>query len=248
MSREEVQDAVVTRVQTAINDFPEIETWIVVNEFIPLTSWHSDDLQLILGDYTEVAFEAAREANPEAVLILNNTGNETSYQYNYDRDLLVATRLHDLGLLDGMGLQMHIMISDSHIPAYDEILTTILRYKKAGIPVYITELDVNLERISGTDSELIQAGLDPSTVAQSANRRYLIQAKIYENILQAAFDSENVSMISFFSTTDDTNWYIDAFGWEDADSTLFDDNSNPKPAYYVLMEILLNRLLDKQNP
>ncbi len=199
---------------------------------------HQDELQKVLGDYTKLAFTTAREANPKAVLLLNNSGNETPYLASYGRDLIIAEYLHQQGLLDGMGLQMHIMQFDTHIPTYGEILTTILRYKNVGIPVYITELDVNLQNITGSDGQLRWAGIAPASVNPSTNRRFLIQAKIYENIIKAALDSDNVMLISFFSTADRSNWYREAFGWEKADSTLFDNNLAPKPAYYVLMQLL----------
>ncbi len=244
LSEDQVKDIVRSRIKTMMEHYGDkVPMWTVVNEFAPLSvGWRVDPLQNSLGNYVEFAFQIAREVNPKATLILNGDGNETPDLAMYQYDLKLAKSLHDKGLIDGMGIQMHLIRYKNHIPTYQEILNTLNAYKAIGVPVYVTEFDVNMQNMTGSDNELRAVGLDPTTVPIDAQRRrQLIHAKIVENVVKAAIDSQNVKLIIFFNLGDNFNWLKDDFGWQNADSTLFDRQMQPKPAYYEAMKELLGQ-------
>ena len=73
------------------------------------------------------------------------------------------------GLLDGVGLQMHLLQSDTVPPDKQDVITTMKSY---GLPVYVTEFDVNLRNVPG----------DQET-------RYAFQAKVYQDMLETCLQS-----------------------------------------------------------
>ena len=240
---DQVQEMVVNRITTIMQRYGDrVSTWVVVNEYHPNEwGWMVDPIQISLGNYTELAFQTARQVDPNAVLLYNDCGNETpdlgSYQFNFD----LAQTLHDQGLLDGMGIQMHLLRFKDHIPTYQELLNTFNAYKEIGVPVSITEMDVDMQRISGSDTELLAVGIDPASLPAGTDaytKRMLIQAEIYRNAVRAAIDSKNVVSITFFSIGDNFSWLNDVSG-PDSDGTLFDDQLEPKPAYFAVLQALL---------
>ncbi|HJW28244.1 MAG TPA: endo-1,4-beta-xylanase, partial [Saprospiraceae bacterium] len=215
LSKDQVKDIVRSRIKTMMEHYGDkVTMWTVVNEFAPLSvGWREDPLQNSLGDYVEFAFQTAREVNPKATLILNGDGNETPDLAMYQYDLKLAKSLHDKGLIDGMGIQMHLIRYKNNIPTYQEILNTLNAYKAVGVPVYMTEFDVNMQNMAGSDNELQAVGLKPATMpADAQRRRQLIHAKIVKNVVKAAIDSHNVKLIIFFNLGDNFNWLKDDFG------------------------------------
>jgi endo-1,4-beta-xylanase len=121
--------------------------WDVVNE-----PFENNDLLKILGeDAMADWFGAAREADPTAKLYLNETAVPTSppgaqqYTALFDR----VHHLQELGApIDGVGMQAHFA-SDVQPPV--QLLGIYDRFAKLGLPVRITELDID------TDDEQLQA-------------------------------------------------------------------------------------------
>ena len=241
-SPDQVQEMIVSRITMIVQRYRgRVSTWVVLNEFHPIEwGWGPDPLQSSLGDYTEFVFQTARRADPDATLLYNDCGNETpdlgSYQYN----LQLVETLHDPGLVDAMGIQMHLLRFKDHIPTYQELLNTFDAYEAIGVPVYITEMDVNMQHISGSDTELLAVGSDPASLPAGTDaytKRMLIQAEIYRNAVRAAIDSQNVVSITFFAIGDNFSWLNQVEG-PDSDGTLFNDQLEPKPAYYAVLQAL----------
>lgn len=252
---DQVKEFVKSRIVKTMEQYKgKINTWVVVNEFHPISlGWHDDVLQKSLGDYTEFAFQTARdesnkiekETGKKVVLLYNDSNNEFPSAPVFQKDFDLAKKLMSKGLIDGMGLEMHIMQLNDHIPTYEEIKTVIDQYKQQGIPVHITELDINLQKITGSDAELKKVGIDPSTLDKNVDRRMLFQAKLMENILRAALDSGNVDSITFFGLGDEYGWLNKSLGMLKSEGTLFDKNMQPKVSYYAVLKSLLASLNEK---
>ena len=118
----------------------QIAEWDVVNE--PVTN---TEVQRVLGNgIMAEAFKAAREADPQARLfindygILSHGGGDTEHQdayYRVIRDLLDAR-----APVQGIGMQGHFNEQLTPLPKVWEILN---RFGALGLPIEITEHDIN---------------------------------------------------------------------------------------------------------
>jgi endo-1,4-beta-xylanase len=128
----------------------QFHSWDVVNEAIDVTApgnlrqtiW----LKRFGRDYIDIAFEAARAADPEAMLVYNDWGCELGAPDN-DRfraatlDFLEGARARGVPI-DALGLQGHLGLSG---PQVDQAKLAIFldRVKAMGFKILITEHDVD---------------------------------------------------------------------------------------------------------
>jgi GH35 family endo-1,4-beta-xylanase len=201
--------------------------WVVVNEpyrlhvdFLPP---EEEDifLQIIGPEYVDIAFETARAFDPSVRLILNDTFNHATDRWNgYNTAQMkeIVDRLHDKGLIDRVGLQMHL--EADRLPDTQDMIDTMISY---GLPVSVTELDVDIRNVTGSQEE-----------------RFAVQAQIYADVLDACLRSEVCTGVTFWEFGDQYSWLerSQVKGSPYADPTPFDDNLQPKPAYYALLSVL----------
>ncbi len=196
----------------------KVTQWVVVNETIYQGRFNTTFWYRTLGpQHIDVAFQWAREADPNAKLLLNNDHNEelnenSDFLYGLVRDLK-SRRVP----IDGVGLQMHL--DGSNPPNPDRVFANVRRFIDLGIDVYVTEFDADMSNVPGTQSE-----------------RWNRQAEIYSTILQAylAAGGRNFSVFGF---SDKYSWYKDQ-GKPLAEATPFDVSFRPKPAYYAMVDVL----------
>ena len=138
-------------------------------------------------------------------------------------------RLKTKELIDGVGLQMHL--DGSNPPNKEGVIATMRSYD---VPVYVTEFDVNMKNVYGTEEE-----------------RYAIQAKIYGDILEACLESNVCKSSSYWGIGDSTSWIETMSGYQhystEGDPTMYDDSWQPKPAYYAIFDVLLGLSTDTQD-
>jgi endo-1,4-beta-xylanase len=211
----------------------KIKTWVVVNEagFI-YQGW--DFFEKNIGkDYVDIAFQIARSADPSAKLIYNDYGNESINDVKFQQTKQIANSLSKQSLIDGIGLQMHIepvagdptkfisrSVNSQQIVSIDDLIQGMKQYE---LPIYITELDVDLRNIKGSDSE-----------------RFALQASLYGNLMDAIVKSGVCQHISFWGFGDKYSWLEQAQfnGSPLAEPTLFDDELKPKPAYFAVLDVM----------
>lgn len=203
-----------------------VREYTVVNEAFSrklLTGGNKDWWGERLGfDYIDKAFVWAREADPDAILILNDFGNETegeisNLMYGYIKDAKAR------GIpIDAMGMQMHI--SGSNAPSTEDVVANMRRFADLGVKVYITEFDVNMHDIEGSEEEIDMR-----------------QATIYTDMLKACLEvgPEVCPNFGFLGLIDRQSWY-NGIGVEDANPLLFRDDYTPKPAFFAIHETLSN--------
>ena len=132
-------------VRTVVSRYAgRIKTWDVVNE--PL----NDDGSLrqtlfayyIGPDYIEIALRAAREADPNAKLVINDFNVERTNAKS-DALLALAKDLKARGVpLDGVGMQAHVY--GAWQAAEADLRSNMERFGAAGLDVELTEMDVRL--------------------------------------------------------------------------------------------------------
>ena len=130
-----------------------IHSWDVVNEAVWIPDGRPDGMrssspwfELLGPAYVEIAFRAARAADPGALLTYNDYGTE------YDRPEEQQKRAAVLGLLkrlrearvpiDAVGIQSHLKTGNITLLG-DGIRDFVGKARKMGLQVFLTELDVD---------------------------------------------------------------------------------------------------------
>jgi endo-1,4-beta-xylanase len=175
-------------------------------------------------DYIDIAYEAAREADPSAILIYEDTENHFSAGITTQLTRETIRRLKGKNLVDGVGLEMHMRQFGNQVPTKADVTKTMQSYK---LPVYVTEFDVTLKGVTGSQAQ-----------------RFARQAQIYKDMFEACLESGVCKSFLFWGISDKYSWLENqASSGEsystDADATMFDDDLNPKPAYFTIRDVLM---------
>ncbi len=176
-----------------------MHSWDVVNEAIHLPDGREDGLRItpfleLLGPgYIELAFRAAREADPNAKLTYND------YGLDYDTPQQEAKRQAVLRLLrrlkerdvpvHAFGMQAHLDWSEFRHFKPETLQRFFREIASLGLEIYITELDVS-------DRDL------PDDVAE----RDEAIAGVYETYLKAALGEPAVKAVLTWGLTDRYTW------------------------------------------
>lgn len=220
-SRDELIDVLKTHVREVVVHYKDkINLYTVVNEY--LDNNPNDPFAMIIGsDYVDIAFQTARETDPKAILLYNDTRIETRNGKNYSEALRIVKRLNQKGLIDGVGFQMHV---DGSVPINKEEL--IATMQSFGVPVYITEFDVAMGKIKGKSDDEVKE----------------IQAEQFKIGIEACLESGVCKSVDFWDIGDSNSWLVRNGGNPAEMPTLLDDELNPKPAYYSVLEVLYENL------
>ncbi|MEO5627992.1 MAG: endo-1,4-beta-xylanase [Candidatus Saccharimonadales bacterium] len=195
----------------------KVDTWTVVNEpftrqqhLFNLRDWWADNTGD--QDYIDQSFIWARQADPEATLLLNDFNNESindtsNLMYDYVKGALAR------GVpIDGIGMQMHL--DGGHPPTKDEVISNMKRFADLGLKIYVTEFDVNM-----------------NDVKTNATGKDQIQGNIYYEMMRACIESKVCHHFAYLGITDDETWY-NYIGLNDPRPLMFDRRYQPKQAYF----------------
>lgn len=108
-------------------------------------------------------------------------------------------------------------------PNETDLIATMQSY---GLPVYITELDVDMSGIR-------------------ENQQQIIQSSIFATVFRAAIKSGVCKGISFWNGVDIYSYPEDYLGKPDSNPTLFNDNFEPKQSYYTVLKELFTFIENK---
>ncbi len=199
-----------------------VHAWDVVNEAIDdgRSGLRSTVFSRGLGpDYVAEAFRLARKADPEAQLVYNDYGAEGLNRKANDVYELVRD-LRQRGLVDGVGLQMHISAT-SFSPVAD-IRANIQRLADLGLQVNISEMDVRVRDVPG-----------------DAAARLERQRQVYRDVVAACVAVARCEAVTFWGFTDAHTWVDGFFGPDDP--LLFDEQYRAKPAFYGVEDAFRGR-------
>jgi GH35 family endo-1,4-beta-xylanase len=176
-----------------------------------------------LGEgYIGEVFEVVHEADPDALLIYSDYGAEALGRKSDGVYSLVKGLLADGVPIHGVGLQMHIGMDPAGYPKPEDIAQNIRRLADLGLRVGISEMDVQIKHLPGSLQERLET-----------------QRKIYHDVIAACLKERNFTDITFWNFTDKYSW-IDLFFGAD-DPLLFDEEFQPKPAYWGVLDALLGK-------
>lgn len=199
-----------------------VYAWDVVNEAIDDSrpGLRSTVFSRGLGpDYVAEAFRLAREADPDAELVYNDYGGEGLNRKSNDVYELVRD-LKARGLVDGVGLQMHV--SAASPPPATDVAANIRRLAALGLRVNISEMDVRVRDVAG-----------------DAAVKLARQRQVYRDLVAACVAEPRCEAVTFWGFTDAHSWIDGAFGPDDP--LLLDEQYRAKPAFFGVQDAFLGR-------
>lgn len=229
-SREELLDRMRDHIHTVVGRYKgRIRVWDVVNEaladggtnILRNSLW----LEIIGPDFIAKAFEYAHEADPAAILRYNDYGLEN--QSKRQKLIALIRSLQEQKVpVHAIGSQAHVNVSTT-FETMDQALADMAAL---GLPIHITELDVNSaqggQRSLGADIADNTATTRGGLVS-GADRRL---ADAYAGLFRAFLKhDQHVEIVTFWGPNDANSWRAGG------KPLLFDANSQPKPAFHAVI-------------
>ncbi len=226
-SREELLQRMRDHIHTVVGRYKgKVKVWDVVNEALSdgaTTNVLRSSLwsEIIGPDFVAKAFQFAHEADPDAILRYNDYGLE-----NPVKRRKLATLIRELQAqkvpVHAIGSQAHLNVATS-FETMDQALTEM---KTLGLPIHITELDVNSaqggQRGTGADVAA-NAATTQGGLVSDADRKL---ADAYAGVFRAFVKHRDcVKLVTFWGVNDAVSWRANG------SPLLFDGNNHPKPAF-----------------
>ncbi len=216
--------------------------WDVVNEALEedgslrKTFW----LDAVGPDYVEKAFEYAHGADPAAELYYNDYNLWKTAKR--DAAVRLVKELRAKGLrVDGIGEQAHWGVDDPPLATIDEMLAV---FGAAGIPVHITELDMD---VLPRDPDMWGADLSKQATIRAKTNLYpdglppAMQEKLAKRYAECflLFLKHGVRRVTFWGVTDKSSW-LHNFPIRGRVNypLLWDRDGREKPAFGAVAEAL----------
>ncbi|MCA1950674.1 MAG: endo-1,4-beta-xylanase [Treponema sp.] len=232
VSKDLLNQRLKNHIQTIVRRYKgRVESYDVVNEVLSdnggfRTGSEGSKWYQILGpEYIENAFRWAREADPNAQLVINDYNLESSVRKRQDMYNLIKDLKQKKVPIDAVGLQMHVSIN---APSIQEIRETINLFASLGVNVIITELDVSIYHNPSESKKPI------------TNDILLWQAQRYKdlfNLFKEAANKKQLDTVVVWGLTDDGSW-LNNFpvpGRTNA-PLLFDKQLKAKPAFWAIVD------------
>ena len=227
-SREELLQRMHDHIFAVVGRYKgKIKVWDVVNEALAdggTNILHDSPWTQIIGpDFIAKAFEYAHEADPDAILRYNDFSLDTSASKRRHLITLIKSLQEQHVPVMAIGSQTHVSITSPSFEAEDQALTEM---ETLGLPIHITELDVNGARGGQRGGGGDLAGVAAATqggMVDDANQRL---ADAYARLFRAFVKHEkSVKVVTFWGVNDGVSWL------RGANPLLFDANDQPKPAF-----------------
>jgi len=228
-SRDELVAIMQEHIRTVMEHYKgKVRAYTVVNEPFPYNQKVDFWFDRIGEVYIDIAFETARKADPNAILILNDAENFSLDNRRATYDYTTAQRLRNktvevngkaYPLIDAVGIQMYI--DAARAPTKEQLKATMKKYGEAGVRVYVTEALVSVAKLTGSPEE-----------------KQKTQADIYADMLSACLESGVCDGFAVFGLSDRTSKYVMG---QDSFASPMDENFNPKPAYFAIRNVLTGK-------
>jgi endo-1,4-beta-xylanase len=240
-SREELLQRMRDHIHTVVGRYKgKIKVWDVVNEALADggTNILRNSLwtQIVGDDFIAKAFEYAHEADPDAILRYNDYGLESPAKRRKLIALIKQLQEQKVPVM-AIGSQTHVNVGTT----FDTMDKTLTELETLGLPIHITELDVNSaqggQRGMGGDLAGVGAATQGGIVSE-ADRR---QSEAYDGLFRAFVKHKNsVKVVTLWGVNDGVSWL------RNAKPLLFDPNDLPKPAFDAVIRAASGQTLKSQ--
>ncbi|MEP6341956.1 MAG: endo-1,4-beta-xylanase [Maricaulaceae bacterium] len=254
-TRNEIRQRLDTYIGTVVEHFKDrISIWDVVNEATSPDIFNGPDsvgpdrvnsvwYQAVgNADYIDWAFIAARAADTNAQLFLNDFETEDPIKLGFFIDII--RRLHDRGVpIDGAGHQTHLRLQNPNPDVTPQtIIASVLNSIDAvqtafpGLTTHITEFDINMYTDPGSCFQAIPTGCQPDIGLNAPQELLQQQAEIYRGVFQGLIQRPFVEYVSFWGVTDGDSFAnlspVERFNHP----LLFDRSGEPKSAFNAIID------------
>ena len=226
-SRDELLQRMREHIHTVVGHYKgKVKSWDVVNEAIADGGGtnvlrNSLWLEIIGPDFIAKAFQYAHEADPNAILRYNDYGLENPAKRKKLITLIKSLQQQKVPV-HAIGSQAHLNVSIS----FETMDQTLAEIAALGLPIHITELDVNSaaggQRGYGADIANNVTTTQGGLVSDAEKKLTDAYAGIFRACLK---HRDSVKMVTFWGANDANSWRANG------KPLLFDGNSQPKPAF-----------------
>lgn len=222
---EEILRRQLDRIHREVSAFRGIiDKWDVINEVVimPVFDKYDNAITRICNEYGQVGlvkkvFEAARETNPNATLLINDFNTSPAYEH------LIEQLLENGVSISAIGIQSH---QHQGYWGAEKVQDVLSRFSRFGIPLHFTEntlISGNLMPAYIEDLNDWQVESWPST-SEGEER----QAREMAEIFDILYAHPAVEAITIWDPCDGA--------WLGAPSGVMRRDGTPKPVYDALME------------
>jgi endo-1,4-beta-xylanase len=226
-SREELLQRMHDHITTVVGRYKgKIKVWDVVNEALAdggTNILRTSPWQQIIGpDFIAKAFEYAHEADPDAILRYNDYSLENPAKRQKLIALIKSLQEQHVPVM-AIGSQTHVSVTSPSFEEEDKELTDL---ETLGLPIHITELDVNSAR-GGQRSNSGDVSANATTtqggLVSDSDQKL---ADAYAGLFRAFMKHDKyVKVITLWGVNDGVSWRAQGR------PLLFDANNQPKPAF-----------------
>jgi len=225
-SREELLQRMRDHIHTVVGRYKgKVKVWDVVNEAL------ADDgtnvlrnslwLEIIGPDFIAKAFLYAHEADPDAILRYNDYSLENPAKRRKLITLIKSLQQQKVPI-HAIGSQAHLNVSAT----FDTMDQALAEIATLGLPIHITELDVNSAQGGqrGFGANIADnAAATQGGLVTDADRKL---AETYAGLFRAFLKhDQSVKLVTFWGPNDANSWRANG------KPLLFDANCQPKPAF-----------------
>ncbi|MEZ0536628.1 endo-1,4-beta-xylanase [Caldicellulosiruptoraceae bacterium PP1] len=227
MSNKEILQAQLNRIRREVNNFADlIDFWDVINEVVimPIFDKYDNGMTRICKELGRVrlvreVFLAAKKANPDAILLINDFETSESYE------ILIEGCLEAGIPIDAIGIQSHMHQGYWGVEKTNRILE---RFSSFNLPIHFTENTIVSGHLMPPEIvDLNDYQVDEWPTTTEGEER---QAKEVEMHYRTLFAHPLVESITWWDFTDGA--------WLKAPSGLIRKDGTAKPAYEVLKKLI----------
>ena len=231
-SRDELLERMREHIHTVVGRYKgKIKVWDVVNEALSDggTNVLRNSLwsEIIGPDFIAKAFEYAHEADPDAILRYNDYSLENSAKRKKLITLIKSLQAQGVPVM-AIGSQTHVSVSS---PSFEEEDKTLTELETLGLPIHITELDVNSAQggqRSNSGDVAANAATTQGGLVSNADKKL---ADAYAGLFRAFLKHQNsVKVVTLWGVNDGVSWRAQGR------PLLFDANDLPKPALAAVIK------------
>lgn len=243
-SRDDIRQRLDTYIGTVMEHFKDrVKVWDVVNEVVSVDLFRGDagvgpDRRAnwfeAVGnaDYIDWAFIAARAADPDALLFINDFNTEEPRKLGWLIDII--RRLRERGVpIDGVGHQTHMLLETSA----DDVLASIdaVHNEFLGLITHITEMDVTYYSDPGTCFETgtnCLPDLGPNPPEPLLQQHAQLLRDVFAGFVERPF----IESVTMWGVHDGESFLNGNPAERFNHPLIFDRQGDPKPAFLAITD------------